>query len=46
MSLIIRYVDLSSNDVKIEESFMRFLDVNDTAGQGPFDVLVSEIIGY
>ena len=46
MSLIIRYVDLSSNDVKIEESFMGFLDVNDTTGQGLFDVLVSEIIGY
>jgi len=44
MSLIIRYVDLSSNDVKIEESFMGFLDVNDR--QGLFDVLVSEIIGY
>jgi len=43
MSLIIRYVDLSSNDVKIEESFMGFLDVNDTTGQGLFDVLVSEL---
>jgi len=46
MSLIIRYVDLSSNDVKIEELFMGFLDVNDTIEQGLFDVLVSEIIGY
>ena len=43
MSLIIRYVDLSSNDVKIEESFMGFLEVNDTTGQGLFDVLVSEL---
>ena len=43
ISLIIRYMDLSSNDVKIEESFMRFLDVNDTTEQGLFDVLVSEV---
>ena len=41
--LIIRYMDLSSNDVKIEESFLGFLDVNDTTEQGLFDVLVSEV---
>jgi hypothetical protein len=39
MSLIIRYVDLSLNHVCIEESFLGFLDVNDTSGQGLFDVL-------
>jgi hypothetical protein len=39
MSLIIRYVDLSLNHVCIEESFLGFFDVNDTSGQGLFDVL-------
>ena len=39
MSLIIRYVDSSSGHVCIEESFLGFLEVNDTTGQGLFDVL-------
>jgi hypothetical protein len=43
MSLIIRYVDSSSSDVRIEESFLGFLDVNDTTGQGLFDVLENEL---
>jgi hypothetical protein len=33
MSLIIRYVDSSSNHACIEESFMGFLEVNDTTGK-------------
>jgi hypothetical protein len=43
ISLIIRYVDLSSSHVIIEESFLGFLDVNDTTGQGIFDVLQNEL---
>ncbi|VAH10407.1 unnamed protein product [Triticum turgidum subsp. durum] len=43
MSLIIRYVNASSTFVSIEESFLRFLDVNDTTGQGLFDVLQEEL---
>jgi hypothetical protein len=43
MSLIIRYVDSSSNHVRIEESFMGFLEVNDTTRKGLFDVLVGEL---
>jgi hypothetical protein len=39
MYLIIRYVDLSSREVCIEESFLGFLDVNNTTGQGLFDAL-------
>ena len=43
MSLIIRYVDTSSGSVCIEESFLGFLDVNDTTRQGLFDVLLEEL---
>uniref|UniRef100_A0A8R7RG00 DUF4371 domain-containing protein n=1 Tax=Triticum urartu TaxID=4572 RepID=A0A8R7RG00_TRIUA len=42
MSLIIRYVDTSSASVCIEESFLGFLEVNDTTGQGVFNVLEEE----
>jgi hypothetical protein len=43
MSLIIRYVDTSSDSVRVEESFLGFLDINDTTGQGLFDVLQNEL---
>nr|XP_034593178.1 zinc finger MYM-type protein 1-like [Setaria viridis] len=43
MSLIIRYVDTSSYSICIEESFLGFLDINDTTGQGLFDVLQNEL---
>ncbi|GJW40508.1 zinc finger MYM-type protein 1-like protein [Tanacetum coccineum] len=43
MSLIISYVDVSSSSIIIEESFLGFLNVYDTTGQGLFDVLQSEL---
>ncbi|XP_050901969.1 uncharacterized protein LOC127108524 [Lathyrus oleraceus] len=43
MSLIIRYMSVSSNSVSVEESFLRFLNVNDTTGQELFDVLQDEL---
>ncbi|XP_050877053.1 uncharacterized protein LOC127080804 [Lathyrus oleraceus] len=43
MSLIIRYVDISSTSISIEESFLGFLNVNDTTGQRLFDVLQNEL---
>jgi hypothetical protein len=43
MSIIIRYVDLSSGSVCIEESFIGFLEVNDTTGQGLFDAIQNEL---
>ena len=43
MSLIIRYVGASPDSFCIEESFLGFLDVNDTTGQGLFDVLQKEL---
>jgi hypothetical protein len=43
LSLIIRYVDTSLDSICIEESFLGFLDVNDTTGQGLFDVLQNEL---
>ncbi|XP_057432436.1 uncharacterized protein LOC130725205 [Lotus japonicus] len=42
ISLIIRYVDISSNSVSVEDSFLGFLNVNDTTGQGLF-VLQDEL---
>ena len=43
MTLIIRYVDVSSSVVCIEESFLGFLDIFDTTGKGIFDVLIKEL---
>jgi hypothetical protein len=43
MSLIIRYVDSSSDNISIEESFLGFLDVKNTTGQGLFDELEKEL---
>uniref|UniRef100_A0A7N0TD73 DUF4371 domain-containing protein n=1 Tax=Kalanchoe fedtschenkoi TaxID=63787 RepID=A0A7N0TD73_KALFE len=43
MSLILRYVDLTSSSVVIEESFLGFINVNDTTWQGLFDVLLQEL---
>jgi hypothetical protein len=42
ISLIIRYVDLSSGHVCIEESFLGFLEVKDTTGQGLLDAVRNE----
>ena len=39
MSLILRGVDVSANPIKIQEYFLEFLNVNNTAGQGLFEVL-------
>ncbi|XP_021761137.1 zinc finger MYM-type protein 1-like [Chenopodium quinoa] len=43
MSLILRYVNVSNCNVCIEESFLGFFNVNDTTGQGLFDVLQNEL---
>uniref|UniRef100_A0A7N0V0D1 TTF-type domain-containing protein n=1 Tax=Kalanchoe fedtschenkoi TaxID=63787 RepID=A0A7N0V0D1_KALFE len=43
MSLILRYVDLTSSSVVIEESFLGFINVNDTTGQGLSNVLLQEL---
>ncbi|XP_050875573.1 uncharacterized protein LOC127079199 [Lathyrus oleraceus] len=43
MSLIIRYVDISSASISIEESFLGFLNVNDTTDKWLFDVLQNEL---
>uniref|UniRef100_A0A7N0VN82 DUF4371 domain-containing protein n=1 Tax=Kalanchoe fedtschenkoi TaxID=63787 RepID=A0A7N0VN82_KALFE len=43
MSMILRFVDLSSSSIVIEESFLGFITVNDTTGQRLFDVLLQEL---
>ncbi|XP_074314594.1 uncharacterized protein LOC141649817 [Silene latifolia] len=43
MSLILRYVDVSSNSICVQESFLGFLNVDDTTGQGLFNVLLNEL---
>ncbi|XP_076916891.1 uncharacterized protein LOC143576721 [Bidens hawaiensis] len=45
MSIIVRYVDvnLNSNTVTIEESFLGFLVVDDTTGKGLFNVTLEEL---
>ncbi|XP_022023705.1 zinc finger MYM-type protein 1-like [Helianthus annuus] len=43
MTIIVRYVKFSSNSVIVEESFLGFLNANDTTGKGQFDVTYAEL---
>nr|GEY65286.1 zinc finger MYM-type protein 1-like [Tanacetum cinerariifolium] len=43
MSLILRYVNISSTCVSVEESFSGFLNVDDTTGQELFDLTQAEL---
>ncbi|PWA67311.1 zinc finger MYM-type protein 1 [Artemisia annua] len=43
MSLILRYVDVSSTSVSIEESFLVFLNVDETTGKRLFDTIQDEL---
>ncbi|KAK9723610.1 hypothetical protein RND81_05G012000 [Saponaria officinalis] len=43
MSIILRYVDTSLDEFRVEESFLGFLIVNDTSGLGLFNVLKNEL---
>uniref|UniRef100_A0A7N0V6U4 DUF4371 domain-containing protein n=1 Tax=Kalanchoe fedtschenkoi TaxID=63787 RepID=A0A7N0V6U4_KALFE len=43
MSLILRYIDLTSSSIVIEESFLGFINVNDTTRQRLFNVLLQKL---
>ncbi|XP_022031236.1 zinc finger MYM-type protein 1-like [Helianthus annuus] len=43
MTIIVRYVKFSSNSVIAEESFLGFLNANDTTGKGLFVVTYAEL---
>ncbi|GKB09732.1 zinc finger MYM-type protein 1 [Tanacetum coccineum] len=43
MSLILRYVNVSSMCVSVKESFLGFLNIDDTTGQGLFDGTQAEL---
>ncbi|GJW70555.1 zinc finger MYM-type protein 1-like protein [Tanacetum coccineum] len=42
-NVILRYVNVSSTCVSVEESFLGFLNVDDTTSQGLFDVTQAEL---
>ncbi|XP_052624860.1 uncharacterized protein LOC111905161 [Lactuca sativa] len=43
MTIIVRYLTLSYNSVTVEESFLGFLNVDDTSGKGLFDITLEEL---
>ena len=43
MTIIGRYLKFSSNSVTVEESFLGFLNVNDTTGKGLYEITLEEL---
>lgn len=43
MTIIVRYSKFSSNSFTVEESFLGFLNVNDTTGKGLYETTLEEL---
>ena len=43
MTLVLRYVDISTSPIKIDDHFVEFLKVDDTFGKGIFNEIISVI---
>ena len=43
MSLILRCVNILENPIKVEEHFVKFITIDDTTGEGLFNVLINVI---
>ena len=43
MFFVLRYVDISSTPIQVNEYFLEFLKVDDTSGKGLFDAIIDEL---